>query len=102
MRLQLSDGSYIETNSPTPSKRQVKHKGGSLKRNSSRNTLKGLGSSSVTKAIYKDFITDPETGEVVISSLPVELCIVVDAAKRVFTTDLGGSCSTGYIGGRGV
>lgn len=108
MRISIGNGQYIESiNKDIPSKRRVKIGGGSLKRLHSRETGRNVGgTNNDSRATYINFETNPETGEVFINrSLPRETCTVRhDTPENVkrFTTDLGGSCSTGYIGGKGV
>jgi|SRR5690349_4648625 len=105
MRISLGNGLYIESrNTDVPSKRNVKNKGGSLKRLHSRETGRSAGGTNNTsRAIYANFITSPETGEVFIDRVtPRETCVTVDSTKRKYTWDLGGNCSTGYIGGKGI
>jgi hypothetical protein len=122
MRLVLTDGTVIDASmlngtsrsssrsrENAPSKRQVKQGGGGLKRFHSRTSgyvtsqgrLPAYG--HATKATYADMETDPETGEV-IRVLPKETAIVISSSriKKSYTWDLGGSCSTGYIGGKGL
>jgi len=122
MRLVLTDGTVIDASmlngtsrsssrskENAPSKRQVKQGGGSLKRFHSRSSgfitsqgrLPAWGHQ--VKATYSDVEADPETGEV-IRVVPKETAIVISSNRiaKSYTWDLGGSCSTGYIGGKGL
>jgi hypothetical protein len=104
VRLVLSDGTIIEGN-PIPSKRQIKRKGGSLKRFHSRSTGTSVGGTvNQMTATYKNFDTDPDDPSVVVinRSCPEATCITVNSKSRKFTWEVGGSCSTGYIGGKGL
>lgn len=105
MRLRLSDGQRLDTSALAPSKRSVKNKSGAFKRHNSRTAGSNVGGTkNVTRAIYNNFETNPETGQVFINrSLPVVSCITrARNATTKYTWELGGSCSTGYIGGRGL
>jgi len=92
MKIRLSNGELLEVSSSrtTPSKRSVKLKSGSLKRwNSSKVNASVGGRASVVSATYAPADT--------------LLCIVRPTSSgKPFTWDLGGSASTGYIGGRGI
>lgn len=105
MRIRLPDGTYLESrNENVPSKRKVKQGGGSLKRLHSRETGKSVGGTNNSmRATYTNFIVSPEDGEVIIDrAFPKSTCVTVDGSKRKYTWDLGGNCSTGYIGGKGI
>lgn len=122
MRLQLSDGTFIDASmlngtsrsssrsrENAPSKRQVKQGGGSLKRHNSRSSsfqtsqgrLPAWGHS--VKASYADVETDPETGEV-INVVPKETAIVrpLSRGTKSYTWELGGSTPSPYRGGKGL
>jgi hypothetical protein len=109
MRIRLSDGTYLEVNSSSstniPSKRTVKNKKGVLKRWSSSSSGANVGGTkNSTTAIYKGFDVDPNDPSVVVLNrmCPEATCITVNSRTRKFTWDVGGSCSTGYIGGKGA
>lgn len=90
MRIRLSDGTVLETNSTSsiPSKKTVKIKKGTLKKwNSSRAFSACGGRSWDVDAIYQD-VAKP-------------LCKVVDSSTKKYTWELGGSMSGPYLGGRG-
>jgi type II secretory pathway component GspD/PulD (secretin) len=117
MRLQLSDGTFLDASllsatsrsssrrqENAPSKRQVKNKGGSLKRHNSRTSASNVGGTKNSmRATYVNFEVDPTTGSVIINrSLPRPTCVTVNEATRNYTWELGGSTPSPFRGGKGI
>lgn len=102
MRVRLSDGTTLDVKGSIPSKATVKRTKGSLKRWRKPPSLPVVGSTNTVAASYVDYEIDPTSGEVIRTSIPRSLATTIDPRKHTFTWDLGGSASTGYIGGRGV
>lgn len=105
MRIDLGNGQFIESmNKTIPSKRKVKNGGGNRKSWRSRTTGTNVGGTNdIARALYNNYEVDPDDPSVVIINRGGRAsCITVDGSKKTYTWEVGGSCSTGYIGGKGA
>lgn len=100
------EDNYIRGTDGAPSKRQVKHLGGGMKRHNSRRSGTNVGGyTDATKAIYAPSDT-PMCVVRTTSHSDARLrewerqLLGLKVAGGEYTWEVGGSCSTGYIGGR--
>lgn len=98
MRIRLSDGTIVGSDSTIPSKRTTKNgsgRGGRRAYNQQQVLLRAGGTTNITRAIYHG--ADPHNEDGVINTNYAPLCRVVNPRTKTFTdtpsnpgTDLGG------------
>jgi hypothetical protein len=106
MMIRLVDGTLLSSTAHAPSKRKVKVSSGRQGRKT-YNGLKSLsragGYKNEVEAIGQDPITPLCYVRTPVSASPQQArTFKLYVSKKSYTWDVGGSCSTGYIGGRGA
>jgi hypothetical protein len=106
MQIRLLDGTLLSSTAHAPSKREVKVRSGRQGRKTynGQRTLSAVGGyKNEVTAIGQDSIAPLCYVRTSVSASPQQArTFRLMVSKKDYTWNVGGSCSTGYIGGRGA